>query len=54
MINNLICETLHHTNIVAKISQIKDRQKKNKVIKELTKIMKENNVPKYKKLYASI
>ena len=54
MINNLICETLHPENISAKISQMKDGQKKNKVIQELTKIIKENNVPEYQKLYTSL
>ena len=45
MINNLICETLHPENIAAKISTMKDGQRKNKAIQELTKIIKENNVP---------
>ena len=54
MINNLICETLHPENIAAKISQMKDGQKKNKAIQELSKIIKENNVEEYKKLYASL
>ena len=54
MINNLICETLHPENIMAKISQMKDGQKKNKAIQELSKIIKENNVPEYQKLYASL
>ena len=54
MINNLICETLHPKNIMAKISTMKDIQKKNKAIQELTKIIKDNNVPEYQKLYASL
>ena len=54
MINNLICETLHPDNIAAKISTMKNKQKKNKAIQELTKIIKENNVPEYQKLYASL
>ena len=54
MINNLICETLHPENIAAKISTMKDGQKKNQAIQELTKIIKENNVPEYQKLYASL
>ena len=54
MINNLICETLHPKNIMAKISQMKNGQKKNKAIQELTKIIKENNIPEYQKLYASL
>ena len=40
MINNLICETLHPENIAAKINTIKDIQKKNKIIKDLNKIIK--------------
>ena len=54
MINNLICETLHPKNIMAKISTMKNEQKKSKAIQELTKIIKENNVPEYQKLYASL
>lgn len=54
MINNLICETLHPKNIMAKISTMIDGQKKNKAIQELSKIIKENNIPKYQKLYASV
>ena len=54
MINNLICETLHPKNIMAKISTMKDGQKKSKAIQELTKIIKENNIPEYQKLYASL
>ena len=54
MINNLICETLHPKNIMAKISRMKDEKKKSKAIQELTKIIKENNIPEYQKLYASL
>ncbi|MDA9072604.1 leucine-rich repeat protein, partial [bacterium] len=54
VINNLICETLDPKNIMAKISTMKDGQKKNKAICQLTKIIKENNVPEYQKLYASL
>ena len=54
MINNLICETLHPKNIMAKISQMKNEKKKNRAIQELTKIIKENNIPEYQKLYASL
>jgi len=54
MVNNLICETLHPQNIAAKISTMKDGTKKNKTIQELTKIIKENNIPEYQKLYASL
>ena len=54
MINNLICETLHSENIMAKISTMKNGQKKIKAIQELTKIIKENNIEEYQKLYASL
>ena len=54
MVNNLICETLDPKNIMAKISTMKDGQKKNKVIQELTTIIKVNNIPEYQKLYASL
>ena len=54
MINNLICETLHPENIMAKISTMKDGQKKNKAIQELTCIIKKNDVSGYKKLYSSL
>mgnify|MGYP001201734294 CR=1 FL=1 len=54
MINNLICETLDPKNIMAKISTIKDGQKKSKAIQELTKILKNNNIPEFHKLYASL
>ena len=50
MINNLVCETLHPKNIMAKISTMKNEQKKNKAIQELTKIIKENNVEEYQKI----
>ena len=48
------CETLHPENIAAKISTMKDSQKKGKIICELNKIIKENNIPEYQKLYASL
>ena len=54
MINNLICETLHPENIMAKINAIQNEKHKNKVIRQLTRIIKENNFPEYKKLYASL
>ena len=54
MINNLICETLHPASIAAKISTMKDGQKKNKIVHELSKIIKENNVKEYKKIYDSL
>jgi len=54
MINNMMCETLHPDNIMAKISQIKEGQKKGKIICELSKIIKENNISEYQKLYDSL
>jgi len=54
MVNNLICETLHPKNIMAKISTMKDGQQKNKVIQDLTKIIKENNISEYQKMYSYI
>ena len=54
MINNMKCETLYPENIAAKISTMKDGQKKNKIVCELNKIIKENNIPEYQKLYASL
>ena len=54
MINNMVCETLHPENIAAKISTMKDCQKKGKIICELNKIIKENNILEYQKLYASL
>ena len=53
-INNMKCETLHPANIMAKISQMKDGQKKHKIMYELSKIIKENNSLEYQKLYASL
>lgn len=53
IINNLICETLHPENIMAKICGGKYNQnEQNKIFTTLTKIIKTNNIPEYKKLYA--
>jgi len=55
MINNLICETLHPENIMAKICGGKyNSSEQNKIYEELTSIIKANNIPAYKKLYASL
>jgi hypothetical protein len=55
MINNLVCETLHPDNIMAKICGGKYNQvEQNKICDELTSIIKANNLPAYKKLYASL
>ena len=55
MINNLVCETLHPDNIMAKICGGKyNSSEQNKLCEELTNIIKANNLPAYKKLYASL
>ena len=55
MINNLVCETLHPHNIMAKICGGKyNSSEQNKLCEELTNIIKTNNIPAYKKLYASL
>ena len=54
MVNNLICETLDPENIVAKIYRMKDKSKKDKVVKELNKVLMKNNVFKYQKIYDSL
>jgi hypothetical protein len=55
MINNLICETLHPDNIMAKICGGKyNPLEQDKLCEVLTKIIKSNNLPAYKKLYASL
>ena len=55
MVNNLICETLHPNNIMAKICGGKfNTCEKNRLINEVSHIMRKNDVPAYKKLYASL
>ena len=55
MINNLICETLNPTNIMAKIiNSNSSSSEKKKIYSELTDIIKKNNIPAYKKLYNSV
>jgi hypothetical protein len=55
MINNLVCETLHPDNIMAKICGGKyNSREQDKLCDVLTKIIKANNLPAYKKLYASL
>ena len=55
MINNLVCETLHPENIMAKICGGKyNSREQEKLCEELTTIIKGNNLPAYKKLYASL
>ena len=55
MINNVICETLDPKNIMAKICGGKyNRSEQDKICKELNDIIKTDNIPAYKKLYASL
>jgi hypothetical protein len=55
MINNVICETLDPNNIMAKICGGKyNRLEQANICKELNDIIKSDNVPAYKKLYASL
>jgi hypothetical protein len=55
MVNNLVCETLHPNNIMAKICGGKfETGEKNRLINEVSQIIKNNDVPAYKKLYASL
>ena len=55
MVNNLICETLHPNNIMAKICGGKfGTSEKNRLISEVSQIIRSNDVPAYKKLYASL
>ena len=55
MVNNLICETLDPKNIMAKIcgGNYNDVEQR-KICEELNEIIKTNNIPAYKKLYASL
>jgi hypothetical protein len=55
MINNLICETLHPSNIMAKIYRGKYRESvKNKIISELNKALKKNDLEGCKRIYKSL
>jgi hypothetical protein len=55
MINNLICETLHPTNIMAKIYSGKyNINVQIKLCNEITKIFKRRDVRAYKQLYARL
>ena len=55
MINNLICETLHPENIMAKICGGKyNSREQEEICEELNKIIKANNYQAYKKLYQSL
>jgi hypothetical protein len=55
MVNNLICETLDPRNIMAKICGGNyNNAEQRKICEELNEIIKTDNVPAYKKLYASL
>ena len=55
MVNNLICETLHPENIVAKIYNGNFQTiEKSKIYEKLNHIIITNNIPEYNKLYASL
>jgi hypothetical protein len=55
MVNNLICETLDPENIVAKIYNGNFQPtEKSKICEKLNHIIRTNNIPEYKKLYASL
>jgi hypothetical protein len=55
MINNLICETLHPSNIMAKICGGKyNCQEKKMLYAELNKIFRKNDIVACKKLYNSL
>jgi hypothetical protein len=55
MVNNLICETLDPNNIMAKMCSGKyNSHEQAKICKELNDIIHTDNVPAYKKLYASL
>ena len=54
MINNLICETLSPTNVIAMILKTSDKTEMKKKIRKLTSIINKNDVVGYKKFYASL
>jgi hypothetical protein len=55
MINNLICETLHPSNIMAKLCRGKyTESQKNKIISELNKALKNNELEECKRIYKSL
>tara|TARA_B100000902_G_C27312013_1_gene919006 strand:+ start:1438 stop:3483 length:2046 start_codon:yes stop_codon:yes gene_type:complete len=54
LVNNLICETLHPDNVAAKISKIKNKFEKDKVINELNKFLKNRDFIEYQKMYYSL
>lgn len=55
IVNNLICETLHPTNILAKIHyKIHNHALKRQIYKKLNEIIKTNDILAYKQLYLSL
>jgi hypothetical protein len=55
MINNLICETLDPSNIMAKIYRGKKTEsERNKIISELNKALKKNDLEGCKRIYKSL
>jgi hypothetical protein len=55
MINNLICETLHPSNIMAKLCRGKyTNAERNKICKELNKALTDKDLNACKKIYASL
>ena len=55
MINNLICETLHPDNILAKIHNGKyTTDEKNKLYEKLTELIESGDEPTYHKFYATL
>lgn len=55
MINNLICETLHPDNILAKIHNGKyTSDEKNKLYRKLTELIESGDEPAYNKFYATL
>jgi hypothetical protein len=55
MINNLICETLHPENILAKIHNGKYTSiEANKIYKKLSELIESGDEPAYNKFYATL
>ncbi len=54
MINNLICETLSPTNVIAMILKTSDKTEMKKKLRKLTSIINKNDKTGYKKFYASL
>jgi surface protein len=54
VINNMICETLHPKNITAKIAKMEEGAEKRAVVQALSKALRSNNAPAYRRLEASL